>query len=73
MAGGGVKAGYIHGSSDATGSLPDSDPLTLNKYATTIYHLIGVDPSRELMASGNRPIRVADDSAVEHKLLASLL
>ena len=73
MAGGGIKEGYIHGSSDATGSLPDNDPLTLNKYAATMYHLIGVDPNKELIASGNRPIRVVDDSTVEYKLLTERL
>ncbi len=70
LAGGGIKEGYIHGSSDATGSIPELDPLTLNKYASTIYHLIGIDPSRELLASGGRPIRLVDSNDVETKLLA---
>lgn len=69
MAGGGVKEGYIHGSSDSTGALPDSDPLTLDKYASTIYNLIGIDPSRELLAPGGRPIRLVDKADVESKLL----
>ena len=69
MAGGGVKEGYIHGSSDATGSIPDLDPITLDKYASTIYSLIGIDPRTELTAPGNRPIRVVDTSDIESKLL----
>ncbi len=69
MAGGGVKEGYVHGSSDATGASPESDPLTLDKYASTIYSLIGIDPSRELLAPGGRPIRLVDKTDIETKLL----
>jgi len=70
MAGGGVKKGYIHGTSDPTGSSPEDDPFTVDKYAATVFHLIGIDPNKELMASGNRPIRVANNSEVEEKILA---
>jgi hypothetical protein len=43
MAGGGVKQGYVHGSTDPTGSEPDSDPLYAQDYAATLYQLLGVD------------------------------
>tara|TARA_Y100000593_G_scaffold49908_1_gene94041 strand:+ start:9563 stop:10828 length:1266 start_codon:yes stop_codon:yes gene_type:complete len=70
MAGGGIKKGYIHGTSDPTGSDPEDDPFTVDKYASTIFHLIGIDPRRELMASGGRPLRIANDPAIEEKILA---
>ena len=69
MAGGGVKGGYIHGASDPTGSTPEDDPFTVDNYAATIYNLIGIDPSRELMADGGRPIRVVNQNIIEPKIL----
>ena len=69
MAGGGVKGGYIHGTSDPTGSFPEDDPFTVDNYAATIYSLIGIDPNRELMADGGRPIRVVNNNVVEPKIL----
>jgi len=69
LAGGGVKGGYIHGSSDPTGSVPENDPFTVDNYASTIYNLIGVDPNRELMADGGRPIRVVNNNVIESKIL----
>ena len=69
MAGGGVKGGYIHGASDPTGSTPEDDPFTVDNYAATIYNLIGIDPNRELMADGGRPIRVVNQNVIEPKIL----
>ncbi len=69
FAGGGVKAGYIHGASDPTGSTPEDDPFGVDDYASTIYNLIGIDPNRELMADGGRPIRVVNQNKVESKIL----
>ena len=56
FAGGGFKRGYIHGSSDPTGSEPDSDPLTVENMAATVFHQLGISPDKNLMAPGNRPI-----------------
>jgi hypothetical protein len=70
MAGGGMKRGYVHGSSDATGGEPDNDPVTVGDYASTIYHLIGIDPEKPLMAPGNRPQRIVGEGEVLNQLLA---
>ena len=69
MAGGGTKGGYIHGTSDPTGSFPEDDPFTVDNYAATIYNLIGIDPDRELMADGGRPIRIVNQNVIEPKIL----
>ena len=69
LAGGGTKGGYIHGASDPTGSVPEDDPFTVDNYSSTIYNLIGIDPNRELMADGNRPIRVVNNNIIESKIL----
>jgi hypothetical protein len=69
MAGGGVKGGYIHGTSDPTGSTPEDDPFTVDNYAATVFSLIGIDPRKELMADGGRPIRVVNNNIIEPKIL----
>jgi uncharacterized protein (DUF1501 family) len=70
MAGGGVKRGYIHGSSDATGAEPDQDPLSVSDYSATIYSLIGIDPEKRLMSPGSRPQAIVIDGHVQKDLLA---
>jgi hypothetical protein len=69
MAGGGIKQGCVHGSTDPTGSEPDSDPLNVTDYAATIYHLLGIDFEKPLMA-GSRPVKIIKDGEVAKALLA---
>jgi len=70
LAGGGMKRGYIHGASDATGSEPDSDPLSVEDYAATIFHQVGIDPEKRLMTPGGRPQAIVKDGKVVRELLA---
>jgi hypothetical protein len=70
MAGGGVKRGHIHGSSDATGGEPESNPLSVPDLAATVYHQLGIDPDKVLYAPGPRPIAIVKDGTVVKELLA---
>lgn len=70
FAGGGFKRGYVHGSSDPTGSEPDQDPLTVENMAATVYHQLGIRSEKKLMAPGNRPIDIVRDGEVVTELLA---
>ena len=70
MAGGGVKGGQVYGSSNATASEPEEDPLTVEDWATTIYHQMGIVADKELMAPGDRPIEIVDGGEVRDELLA---
>ncbi|MBI5774369.1 MAG: DUF1501 domain-containing protein [Verrucomicrobia bacterium] len=70
MAGGGVKRGYVHGSSDPTGGEPDNDPLTVENFAATVFNQIGISPEKTLMAPGGRPQAIVKDGEVEKDLLA---
>ncbi|MBM4091698.1 MAG: DUF1501 domain-containing protein, partial [Planctomycetes bacterium] len=54
LAGGGVRGGLIYGTSDATASEPDLDPVGHADLATTMYHLLGIVADKELMAPGDR-------------------
>jgi hypothetical protein len=69
MAGGGIKKGCVYGATDPTGSEPDNDPLNVQDYAATVYHLLGIDFEKTLMA-GTRPVKIVKDGEVSKGLLA---
>ena len=70
MAGGGIKKGSVYGSSDATASEPQDNPLTIENWATTIYQCIGIVADKELVAPGPRPVEIVKDGEVVRELLA---
>lgn len=69
LAGGGVKPGVVYGSSDATASEPEDNPLSVADWATTIYSCLGINADKELMAPGDRPIEIVDGGKVCKDLL----
>ncbi len=70
LAGGGFKAGCIFGSSNATAAEPDSEPIEPADLFATVYHLLGIDFHKRLMAPGNRPIDIVRGGKVRGNLLA---
>jgi hypothetical protein len=70
LAGGGIKQGIVYGTSDATASEPEDDPLTVEDLATTVYHQLGINADKELMAPGNRPIEICDGGKVIKELIS---
>jgi uncharacterized protein (DUF1501 family) len=70
FAGGGVKRGHIYGASDALAAEPKQLPLSVEDYAHTLYHLLGIDAKRDLMSPGNRPQQIVMNGKVVQGLLA---
>ena len=70
LAGGGLKKGTVYGSSDALAAEPENDPMTVANLATTIYHQLGINADKELMAPGDRPIEIVDGGKVVQELIA---
>ena len=70
LAGGGLKKGMVYGSSDALGAEPENDPMTVENLATTVYHQLGINADKELMAPGARPIEIVDGGSVVNDILA---
>ncbi len=70
MAGGGIKRGIVYGSSNATASEPEENELTVQDWATTMYHCLGIVADKELMAPGDRPIEIVDGGKPRTALLA---
>jgi hypothetical protein len=70
LAGGGLKKGMVYGSSDALGAEPENDPMTVENLATTVYHQLGINSDKELMAPGARPIEIVDGGKVISDIVA---
>jgi hypothetical protein len=59
FAGGGVKAGHVHGRSDRQGAYPIDSPVTPGDLCATVYQLLGLDPHMMLPDQTGRPLHVA--------------
>ena len=70
LAGGGIKQGIIHGSSDAICSEPADSPLTVEDLAMTVYNQLGIKGEKRLMSPGNRPIDIVRNGKVVEALIA---
>ena len=55
FAGGPLKRGLVHGSSDSIGAYPASHPVTPEDIAATIYHALGVDLETRIRDQLGRP------------------
>jgi len=55
LAGGGLKAGYVHGASDRIGAKPSRNPVTPAEIVATIYECLGVPHDLELRDRLQRP------------------
>ncbi len=55
VAGAGIKRGYVHGQSDATGSAPLKDPVHPGQLLATIYHAFGINPNTIVYNHLNQP------------------
>jgi uncharacterized protein (DUF1501 family) len=69
LAGGGFKRGYVHGSTDASGMAPATDPCTPDDISATIFQQLGIDPHTELQTSTGRPMQLFREGKVVEKLV----
>ena len=56
FAGGGIKGGTVHGSSDKYAAYPQTAPTTPADFTATIYHCLGIRPDTETHDLGGRPM-----------------
>lgn len=69
LAGGGVKRGYVHGSSDSFSTQVEEDPTSPADFASTVYNQLGITSDKELMAPGDRPMEIVDGGRVIDTIL----
>ena len=57
LAGGGVRGGAIYGASDRIGAYVKDQPVSIEDFAATFFHGLGVPPETRLGADGfTRPV-----------------
>jgi hypothetical protein len=69
LAGGGIKRGYVHGTTDREGMAPATLACTPDDIGSTIFHCLGVDPHTELQTHTGRPVQLFREGKVIDKLL----
>ncbi|MFN4261423.1 MAG: DUF1501 domain-containing protein [Gemmataceae bacterium] len=69
LAGGGVRRGFVHGTSDKIGAFPATDPVRPDDLAATIFALLGIDPHTEVYDPLNRPFPIAAGNPISGVML----
>ncbi|MGH7128737.1 MAG: DUF1501 domain-containing protein, partial [Planctomycetaceae bacterium] len=64
MAGGGIRGGREHGSSDANAAYPHDDPATPGDITATVFHALGFSPETLIRDQLGRPMPIADGKAL---------
>ena len=70
LAGGGIKRGHVYGSSDSLAAEPDQNPVDVQSFAKTVYHQLGINADKELVAPGPRPMEIVAGGNVIDDLIA---
>lgn len=70
LAGGGLRGGYVHGASDATGAFPATAPVSPGDVHATLYRQLGLDPHTTLPDSLGRPHLLVPRGAAIDALVA---
>jgi hypothetical protein len=70
LAGGGIKPGVVHGSSDRIGARPNSCPVSPADVVATIYHCLGIPSELDLEDRLGRPFQVVPWGHPIRELLA---
>jgi uncharacterized protein (DUF1501 family) len=64
LAGGGIRGGVVHGSSDRFAAEPATNPTPPADLAATIYHCLGIDPRLEVRDRLGRPVTLCDGQVI---------
>jgi uncharacterized protein (DUF1501 family) len=71
LAGGGFRAGYVHGATDPTGGGIDSknkDAIRVADIHTTVQHTLGIDYDKEMMTPIGRPMALSNGQVIKELL-----
>jgi uncharacterized protein (DUF1501 family) len=69
LAGGGFRAGYVHGASDRIGAFPADKPTIPGDILATIYRLLGIEHRNDLYDRLQRPHQIVANGEVVDDLL----
>jgi hypothetical protein len=65
LAGAGIRAGQVYGSSDRTAAYPSTNPVGPPDVAATILHCLGIDPRTHLTDQQGRPLTASIGTPVQ--------
>jgi len=65
FAGGGVRGGQVIGKSDKQAAYPAMNPYKPSDLGATVYEALGVDPGREVIDRGGRPMTLNRGTAIK--------
>ncbi|MEY4190691.1 MAG: hypothetical protein RIR17_1427, partial [Planctomycetota bacterium] len=65
MAGGGIKKGFVFGSSDSKGAFPAQDPVRPEDLSATIYNQLGIKHKTEIKDNLNRPLPISPGKVIQ--------
>lgn len=68
LAGGGIRQGYVHGSSNRDGGLPASAPVRPEDLSATLLHALGIAPQQTMHDLQGRPLPLSYGRVVEELL-----
>lgn len=69
LAGGGLRAGHVIGSTDPEGESKEPEqPVTVQDLHATIQHVLGIDHKKELITPVGRPLALSDGRVVRELL-----
>ena len=70
LAGAGIRQGFVYGASDRTGSVPAESPVSPGDVMATVYRLLGVQSTTQILDSLGRPHEVVPQGRVISEILA---
>lgn len=71
LAGGGIRAGHVHGSTDPAGdSKEPENPVNVQDIHATIQHALDINPEKELITPVGRPLALSDGKVITEILKA---
>ncbi len=63
VAGGGFRQGMVLGATDRTSLRVTDKYYSPLSYGRTLYHLLGIDPDKELFTANGRPVKIISEDA----------
>ncbi|MFO1044050.1 MAG: DUF1501 domain-containing protein [Planctomycetaceae bacterium] len=68
LAGGGIRGGVVHGSTDRNAAEPLTEPVRPADYLATAFHCLGYDPDTLVYDVENRPIPISRGQVISNVL-----
>jgi hypothetical protein len=70
LAGGGLRPGFVYGSTDRTGEAPDQNPCSPADVLATIFHQLGFEPHHEVPTPTGRRLPIFREGRVLQAMIA---